>query len=370
MDDLLAAARRLATTVRETRDYGEHHRHLDPGILAAMHDARLFRMLVPEDLGGLQTDPMTAMEVVETISIADGAAGWNLMIGAAYGVWAARLGEATAQAIYGAPDAVVAGALRPAGKARAVDGGFVCTGRWSFASGISHSAWWAAGCTLEDGKVRLVFFPASDGELIDTWTTGGMRGTGSHDYAIRELFVPAERVLAMDAPARLDQPLYRFPLMALMDSLMAAVPLGIARAAIDAFIDIAGTRIANGTTTPSAQKPTVQADVGRAEALLQAARAWLYDSVAACWTDVQAGRTPPARQLALMRLARAQAQTAGAQAVDLIYGVAGSAAVYSKGLIDRCFRDVHVSAQHTALHATNYEVCGAVLLGLPPTRVL
>ena len=174
----------------------------------------------------------------------------------------------------------------------------------------------------------------------------------------------------MDAPARLDEPLYRFPLMALMDSLMAAVPLGIARAAIDAFIDIAGTRIPNGTTTPSAQKPTVQADVGRAEAMLQAGRAWLYDSVAECWTDVQAGRTPPAKQLALMRLARAQAQTAGAQAVDLIYGVAGSAAVYSKGPIDRCFRDVHVAAQHTALHANNYEVCGAVLLGLPPPRVL
>jgi len=370
MDELLAAAHRLAPTIRETRDYGEQHRRLEPGVLAAMHAAKFFRMLIPTGLGGLQADPMAAMEVIETISTADGAAGWNLMIGAAYGVWAARLGEATAREIYGAPDAVVAGALRPTGKARAADGGFVCNGRWSFASGIGHSAWWTGGCTFEDGKVRLVFFPATDGALIDTWTTGGMRGTGSHDYAISELFVPADRIIAMDAPARLDDPLYRFPLMALMDSLMAAVPLGIARAAIDAFVAIAGAKVSHGSTTPAATKPVVQADVGRAEALVQAAHAWLYTSVAQAWEDVQAGRTLSNKQLALLRLARAHALSAGVQAVDLIYTAAGSAAVYSDGLIDRCFRDVHVAAQHTALHPTNYEVCGAVLLGLPPPRVL
>lgn len=174
----------------------------------------------------------------------------------------------------------------------------------------------------------------------------------------------------MDQPARLDDPLYRFPLMALMDSLMAVVPLGIARAAIDAFIDIAGTRIPNGSTTASAHKPTVQADVGRAEAVVQAARAWLYESVAQAWVEVQAGRTIPTKQLALLRLARAHALTAGVQATDLIYTAAGSASVYSNGLIDRCFRDVHVAAAHTALHPSNYEACGAVLLGLPPPRVL
>jgi alkylation response protein AidB-like acyl-CoA dehydrogenase len=308
--------------------------------------------------------------VVETISAADGAAGWNLTIGSAYGVWAARLPEEIARTIYSKPDAVVAGALRPSGKARAAEGGLICNGRWSFASGIGHSAWWTGGCTLEDGKARLVFFPASDGELIDTWTTGGMRGTGSHDYAIKELFIPADRIVAMDAPARLDDPLYRFPLLALMDSLMAAVPLGIARAAIDAFVAIAGARVSQHSTTTAANNPVVQADVGRAEAVLQAARAWLYESVAQAWVEVQAGRTLPTRQLALMRLARANAMTAGVQATDLIYTAAGSASVYSTGLIDRCFRDVHVAAQHTALHAVNYEACGAVLLGLPPPRVL
>jgi len=369
--DLLEAARRLVPTIRAARDFGEQHRHLEPGVLAAMHEAKFFRMMIPVDTGGLQTDLPTAMKVVETIASADGATGWNLMIGAAYGVWASRLGHEAALEIYGADDAVVAGALRPTGKAHPVDGGFLCEGRWSFASGIGHSAWWAAGCTLPDGGgTRLVFFPAAEGELIDTWSVGGMRGTGSHDYAIKNLFVPAGRTITMDTPSRLPDALYNMPLMSLMDSMMATVPLGIGRAAIDAFVAIASDRYGHGSTTAAANKPMIQADVGRAEAVLRAARAWLYETVEEAMNDVEAGRSVPTRQAALMRLARVNAMTAGVQAVDLIYSAAGSASVYSNGLIDRCFRDVHVAAQHTALHPSNYETCGAVMLDLPPARPL
>jgi len=368
--ELLDAAHRLVPRIRAARDFGEQHRRLEPSVLAAMHEARFFRMMVPTDVNGLQTDLPTAMRVVETVASADGATGWNLMIGAAYGVWASRLGAETAREIYGADDAVVAGALRPTGKARPVAGGYRCDGRWSFASGIGHSAWWAAGCTVLDSSTRLVFFPAAEGELIDTWSVGGMRGTGSHDYSIEDLFVPAERTITMDTPSRLPDALYNMPLMSLMDSMMAAVPLGIARAAIDAFVGMAGGRFGHNSTTAAANKPLIQADVGRAEAVLRAARSWLYETVEEAMNDVQAGRTVALEQAALMRLARVNAMTAGVQAVDLIYSAAGSASVYSDGLIDRCFRDVHVAAQHVALHPSNYEICGAVMLGLPSTRPL
>jgi alkylation response protein AidB-like acyl-CoA dehydrogenase len=378
---LLDAARRIAPMIRATRNFGEQHRRLEPGVLAAMHEAQLFRMMIPADTYGLQTELTTAMRVVETIAAADGAAGWTLMIGAAYGIWASRLGAGAAGEIYGPPDAVVAGALRPTGTARIVEDGFIVEGQWSFASGIGHSAWWAAGCVVHDDEgprrnangspeTRLVFVPASDGELIDTWTAGGMRGTGSHDYAINDVFVPIERTLTADAPSRLPDPLYNMPLMALMDSMMAVVPLGIARAAIDAFAAIAGSRMSHGATTAAANKPAVQANVGRAEAVLRAARSWLYETVEEAWAEVQAGRKVSTEQAALMRLARVNAMTAGVQAVDLIYSAAGSASVYSKSPIDRCFRDIHVAAQHTALHPSNYEVCGAVLLGLAPPRAL
>ncbi len=376
---LLDEARRLAPLIRDNRDVSERERRLPPPVLAALHQAGLFRMLIPSDVGGLQVDPATAMSVVETIAAADGAAGWNLMIGVAYGVWASRLPLGLAQKIYGAADAVVAGALRPTGRARVAEGGFVVDGRWSFASGIDHSQWWLGGCVVHDGdtprhnadgspQTRLVFFPAQDGERIDTWHSGGMRGTGSHDYAVEDLFVPADRTLAADAPPRLPDPLYRLPLMALLDSTMAAVPVGIARAAIDAFIDMAGGKRSHGIAGTAASRPTIQADVGRAEALLRAARSWLHGSVEEAWADVQAGREVPMRQAALLRLARANAVTASVQATDLMYAAAGGSAVYAGNPIERCFRDVHVAAQHTALHPSNYEICGRVMLGLAPDR--
>src|SRR5437868_5179974 len=168
---LIEAARSIAPLVRACRDEGERERRLPAQVLAAMHEARLFRMYIPKALGGLEIDPITSMIVVEEIARADAAAAWNLMLGATYGLWAAFLPDDAAREIYGAPDAVVAGALRPTGRARPVDGGFVVDGRWSFASGIRHAAWWNAGCLVgRDGagdadtpppapEAWLVFFP-------------------------------------------------------------------------------------------------------------------------------------------------------------------------------------------------------------------
>jgi alkylation response protein AidB-like acyl-CoA dehydrogenase len=376
---LLEKAREIVPLIREARDAGEQERRLPSPVLAAFHDAKLFRMMIPRDVEGLQVDPITSTEVVETIAAADGAAGWNLMIGMAYGLWAARLPLELARTIYGAADAVVAGALRPVGRLRPVEGGFTASGRWTFASGIGHSKWWLGGCVLYDAdmpqkgssgetETRLVFFPAEEGELIDTWDAGGMRGTGSHDYAINDAFIPAERTIPVFGPSRLADPLYRMPQMVLLDSAMAAVPLGIARTAIETFVELAGGKKSHGFASAPANRPTIQADVGRAEAVLQAARAWLYGSIEAAWNDVQAGREISVRQTALLRLARINAVTASVQAVDLMYTAAAGTAVYSNSPLDRCFRDVHVAAQHVALHPSNYEVCGRVMLGLSPDR--
>jgi alkylation response protein AidB-like acyl-CoA dehydrogenase len=156
--------------------------------------------------------------------------------------------------------------------------------------------------------------------------------------------------------------------MVLLDSAMAAVPLGIARTAIETFIDLAGGKKSHGFASAPAHRSTIQADVGCAEAVLRAARAWLYGSIEETWNDVQAGCEISVRQTALLRLARANAVTASTQAVDLMYCAAAGTAVYRKSPLDRCFRDVHVAAQYVALHPSNYEACGRVVLGLPPDR--
>ena len=378
---LIEAARSIASLVRACRDEGERERRLPAQVLAAMHEARLFRMYIPKALGGLEIDPITSMIVVEEIARADAAAAWNLMLGATYGLWAAFLPDDAAREIYGAPDAVVAGALRPTGRARPVDGGFVVDGRWSFASGIRHAAWWNAGCLVgRDGagdadtrapEVWLVFFPAPDGELIDNWDVGGLRGTGSHDYAVCGLFVPRARAIPFDAAPRAPGPLYRLPRQALLDNTMAALPLGIARTAIDTLVEIAaGGKRPAGAGAPLAERATVQADVARAEALYLAGRALLYDSVAQSWEAARDGRELSVREIAVLRLARTHAVQAAVQAIDLMYTDAGGAAIYTRNPLERCFRDIHTVTQHVSMNPANYEVSGRVLLGLAPDRAL
>jgi len=328
---LIEAAQRIAPLVRACRDEGERERRLPAQVLAAMHEARLFRMYIPKALDGLEIDPITSMIVVEEIARADAAAAWNLMLGATYGLWAAFLPEHAARDIYGASDAVVAGALRPSGRARPVAGGFVVDGRWSFASGISHSAWWNAGClVVRDGSSDpdvtrpsapepwLVFFPAADGELIDNWDVSGLRGTGSHDYAVSGLFVPEAYAIPFSAAPLAPGALYRLPRQALLDNMMAALPLGIARTAIDALVEIA----AGGKRPAGAGAPL------------------------------------------------AERTQAAVQAVDLMYTDAGGAAIYTRNPLERCFRDIHAVTQHVSMNPGNYEVSGRVLLGLDPDRAL
>jgi alkylation response protein AidB-like acyl-CoA dehydrogenase len=379
--DLVTAARHLGAMIRDRRDESERERRLPATVLSAMHDARLFRMYVPIEYGGLETDPITSMQVIEAVAEADAAAAWNLMIGATYGIWAAFLPEASAREIYGAKDAIVAGALRPSGVARATTGGYEVSGRWAFASGIDHCAWWNGGCIVHKSgapgptdpstpQTVLVFFPATDGERIDTWDTGGLRGTGSHDYAVSGLFVPMERTFAFDASSRVPGLLYRLPCQALLDSAMAAIPLGIARTAIDTLIELAATKQPPRSDQPLAERLTVQAEVGRAEALYRSGRAFLYDSVAEAWAAIQAGCEIGVMHLALLRLARTHAVQAAVQAIDLMYTVAGGSSVYTHNLLERCFRDAHTVTQHVSMNPANYEVSGRVFLGLRPDRPL
>jgi indole-3-acetate monooxygenase len=178
----------------------------------------------------------------------------------------------------------------------------------------------------------LVFFPATDGERIDTWDTGGLRGTGSHDYAVHDLLVPTEHACAFDGAPRVLGLLYRLPRQALLDNAMAVIPLGIARTAVDTLIELAAAKPQAGSERPLAERQTIQAEVGRAEALYRSGRAFLYDSVGESWAAVQASRAIGVTQLAMLRLARTHAVQAAVQAVDLMYTAAGGSSVYTRNL--------------------------------------
>jgi indole-3-acetate monooxygenase len=239
---LIDAARALGPSIRAQRDDIEDSRQLSDSLVTAMVDAGLFRMYVPRALGRLEVDPVTFNCVVEELARIDGAAGWNLVVGAVYGAFGAFLREDVAREIFGGPNGtIVAGPLNPGGRAIAVDGGFQVTGRWVFGSGIKHATWIIGNCIVFDGDQKrmgqggtpespIVIFPVSQCAIHDAWRVSGLRGTGSHDYSVEDLFVPKEHSL-IAFTARPYQPgtLSACPFITIFGASIAAPALGMAR---------------------------------------------------------------------------------------------------------------------------------------------
>ena len=216
-------------------------------------------------------------------------------------------------------------------------------------------------------EVRLMIFPTKATEIIDTWHVGGLRGTGSHDYRVADLFVAQDHSLQGFTPApTVPGTLYSLPMTTVFGVSIAAVPLGIARAAIDALVDLAHVKTPMGSKVMLRDKSAIQAGVGRAEALLRSARAFLFETVQELWDEVDGGAPASMRKRALVRLANAQAAAASAEAVDLMHNAGGGTSVYESNRLERCFRDVHAATQHIAVATSNYELSGRVLLGLDP----
>ena len=246
------------------------------------------------------------------------------------------------------------------------------SGRWAFASGCELAGWRMGGALVEGGEpdllpsgapdVRSMLFRASETRVIDTWTTSGLCGTGSHDFEVTDAFVPAARTLSLfrDRP-RHDAPIYRLPFFGVLAANVAAVAIGIAQSAVDAFVELAKTKRPPGGKRTIAHRELVQLDVAEAEAKVGAGRALLREAVAR--VEVLGDATLPAR--ARLRLAAYHAVKESAAAVDLMYSAGGAASVYATSPLQRHFRDVHVATQHLMVNRTSAALAGRVLLDLP-----
>ncbi|MGH2583999.1 MAG: acyl-CoA dehydrogenase family protein, partial [Dehalococcoidia bacterium] len=367
--------------IRACRDEIEEERQLPRSLVEAMTEAGLFRMWVPRSLGGAEADVATCLRVIEEVARVDGAAGWNLAIGASGGgVIAAYLAADAAREIFGNPRTIVAGSLNPRGSAvaQAVEGGYRVNGRWGFASGSRHATWLIGVCVVMEGDAPrlgadgtpapyLMLFPRAEGEIIDTWHVGGLRGTGSHDIAAHDVFVPAARSFPpLTSRPREPGTLYQLPYFSLLALPLAAVATGIARGAIDTLAELATAKTPYGAQKLLRERTMVQVDVARAEALLGAARSFLFEMVAKAWEIVAAGGELPQRQRAMLRLAGTHAVSSAAQAVDLMYEAGGASSIYTSSPLERCFRDLHTLSQHAMIAPTIYEPAGRVLLGMEP----
>ena len=376
VEALLKAAGDLAPKIDAVRDVIERERALPAGLVDAMRAAGLFALWLSKTLGGPELSAVDYIRVIEAVARADGSAGWCASIASAYSCMAGFLKPDVAQQIYDGGRGIVAGAVAPTGKALIDDGAFRVTGHWTYGSGILHSTWTLANCVVHDRtgarrgpagapEMRLVFFPTGSAEVIDTWKVAGLRGTGSHDYRVAGLFVPADHTISFPAPTALETGLlYRTPLLSGLA--VAAVPLGIARTAIDAVIALASAKTPAGSASLMRDKPTVQADVARAEVLLGAARSYLLTTLGELWEEVASGAGASVHQRSMVRLAGTFAAQASAEAVDLMVNAAGGTALFETNPLERCFRDVHACKQHIATSTSNYEMGGRVLLGLEP----
>ena len=371
--DYLAAARRLEPMVAELRDRFDRDRQLPRALVDELHAAGLFRMWLPRAIGGAELPPLEFLAVIEELSRQDGSLGWCTVIPAGYGRLAGALEEDIARTVFGAGMGVLVGTLNPTGKAVATRGGFHVTGRWSYGSFIGYGDWVLGNCVTGDAgnpEFRLCLFPRADVEVFDIWHVGGLRATGSNDFQVTDLFVPEQHTIPLvdfQPLPRRPGPLYAVPMTSTFVSCIATVALGIARAAIEAVIEIGAEKKTAGSSTVLRDKPLAQAELARAEALVSGGRAYLFGELGTMWEDTVAGRPVSLLARAAVRLAACHATQCAIQAVDLMYQTAGGAALFQSGRLERCLRDVHAAGQHVAVNMqANLEPVGRVLFGLPP----
>jgi alkylation response protein AidB-like acyl-CoA dehydrogenase len=342
-----------------------------------MKRAGVFRMTMPREWGGPEVDPLTQIRVIEALSYADGSVGWCAMINSDGGYFSAYLDPTVAREMYRDLDAPTGGSLLFTGGAEPVDGGYRVNGRWPFVSGCKHCDWLIFSCnvidhgqprTMPNGtpERRFCFVPADQTEVLDTWYTTGLRGSGSHDVAIKDVFVPSGRTYSFPSAARRPGALYAYPLMFAYN--LPGVTLGIARAAIDSFIEIAPRKqvtmsMLTGKPVMLREEAYAQNAAARAEALVGSARDYLFSRIEEIWQTLLAGDQPSPKQRALYRIAIAHAHAVCTEAVEGLFKAYGGGAVYMSSPFDRALRDLLTINQHTMNSLKIYETAGRVLLG-------
>jgi alkylation response protein AidB-like acyl-CoA dehydrogenase len=326
----------------------------------------------PADVGAPELPPPVTLRCAEEIARGEASAGWCVSIAATSSLLAGYLPEDARDELFGAPDRIAAGVWAPRGTARRVDGGLSVSGRWSFCSGISHSIVLFAGCMpaepSADGERPtpiVVALPQEQLEVLDTWHTLGLRGTGSHDAVAEDVFVPAEKAFSLFAGPVLDRPLYRFPLFGFFALSIGAAALGNARGALDDFVELAVDKVGLGSTRTLAERSATHAAIAKAEAAVRGARAAFYEAIEDAWGASQ-GAEPPSLELRNgLRLAATDAARTSAEVVRALYDLGGGSVIYDGAPLQRRFRDAFTATAHFQVNAASRELQGRVLLGQP-----
>ena len=366
-------AHEIAALIADADDRIDAERRIPEEITNRMADEGFFRLLIPRSLGGAELAHPDFRKIVRIFAEADGSAGWCVNQNNVFSTNSARVPEETAHEVWTVQRNVVTnGPPMPYTRADVVDGGYRISGRWNFSSGIPHATWVAALTPVyqpgqsEPSEMRTMLLPKGEVNVLDVWNVGGLRGTGSHSFEVQDAFIPAARSYPTTAGSREPGPLYYIPTTLLFCSGFATVALGAARAGLDSAIELAIGKTQMGRESTMRDESTTQRMVGEAEAIWNAARAFLDESANAMWEGVCRNRDLTMEERIRVRLSSTHAIRQAAAVVDIAYTLCGSSAIFAVNPIQRCFQDVHAITQQIQGRPTHYDTAGQFFLGLDP----
>ena len=377
-DGLVEIVRSLRSVIVDNRDETEANRQLSEPIVNALIEAQLCRMALPADDGGLETSPVDAMAVYEELAVAEASVAWVVWNNSLACWWSRFLTPQVRQEIFGDPRGLYANSTRPSGIAVVEGDSYRVSGRWGVVSGCMHAKWIPVMCVIErDGqidiarpdvsRVRVMFAPRSSFEIIDTWNVGGLRGAGSHDAVLVGELVPANRSVSFKDQSLMDSPLGRVPVTATMAAGCAFMCLGVARAAIEAVVELGRTKVSPDPSPDLRDSASTQATIARAATTVDAMRERLYTTYTRLWGNVEAHEPVTPEVLGDVWAASVTTALECRDAVSKMYAMAGTSSLYVDSPIERAHRDIHAMLQHVITQPLWLEEAGRVKLGLEPT---
>jgi alkylation response protein AidB-like acyl-CoA dehydrogenase len=375
---LIETAKDIAPIIEKYSEDAERERRMSPHVVDALRKSGLLRMMTPRSLGGLETDPVTRALVGEEVGRYDSAAGWTLENPLDWAVFCARLPDEGAEEIYGdGADIVIAAQFGRPLHATSTDGGYRISGQAPFVSNCLDADWISSTILVDPDKrpddnpeMRMVFFPREQCEVIDTWNVMGMRGTGSNDITVDNVFVPGSRSFPMmpefEPGSHYRGPLYQYPLVGTVAAGIPTPMLGVARKAIDAVTDLALTKTPVASSAPLKERSLAQMQLGKAEAALRSGRLLLFDTLDEAWQRCLNGEPHSLEQRADLLLAMSHAMSSAVRSVELACNIAGTTAFRATSPLERCFRDVQTMRHHVFASEARYGTFGQVRLGVEP----
>lgn len=373
---LLDAAREIAPIIRAHSDEAEQQRRLSRPVLDALRETGLTRMTTPRSLGGLETDPVTRALVGEEIGRHDSAAGWTLENPLDWAFFCARLPDDGAEEIYGdGPDVLIAAQFGRPLQAVSTDGGYRVLGRAPFVSNCQDADWISSTALVDanqhpdaEPEMRMVYIRRAACEIIDTWNVMGMRGTGSHDVSVTDVFVPDHLSFPMEPEfepgSHYRGPLYRLPLVGVAAGGIPTPMLGVARRALDEVTELAKTKTPVASSGLLRERSSAQIQLGEAEAILRSGRLLLLNTMGDAWHRCLDGMPHSLEQKADLLLAMTHAMSSSVKAVEAACKIAGTSAFRATNPLEKCFRDVQTMRHHVFASEARYGTFGQVRLGV------